>query len=321
MDLSTGGDIDRIRKVILEKSSVPVGTVPIYQVMVESGSTGDESMPDKLFNVLRQHCRDGVDFITVHCGVTKEVLSHLDASNRITGIVSRGGSFLARWIRKFGQENPLLTHFDELCQIAKEYDVTLSLGDGLRPGCLHDAGDSAQISEMLILGELCLRAREKGVQVMIEGPGHMPINMIEANVQQEKVVCYGAPYYVLGPLVTDIAPGYDHVVSAMGGAIAASAGADFLCYVTPAEHLKLPDENDVRIGVIMSKIAAHAGDIAKYGKKVSSLDDELSRYRKAFDWEKMLNLSIDPKGAREKRGTKNFDGVECSMCGEFCAMK
>lgn len=322
MDLSTGGDLEKIRKLILEHSSVMVGAVPIYAV---AAKLAEKDIPtykmdeDELFKSIEKQCKDGVDYITVHCGVTKESVKRMDNQNRICGIVSRGGSILADWIRKNNKENPLYEHFDELLSIAYKYDVTLSLGDGFRPGSIVDATDRPQIDELIILGELAKRAREKNVQVIIEGPGHVPLNQIEANVTLQKSICDGAPFYILGPLPTDIAAGYDHITAAIGGAIAAAAGADFLCYVTPAEHLCLPDIEDVKEGVIASKIAAHIADIAKGYKGAIEKDRKMSEYRKNLDWEGMFSVAIDPVKAREKF-QKNNDINSCSMCGKLCAV-
>ena len=319
MDLSTAGDLTDIRKRIIDRSSVPIGTVPVYQAMVEYG---DKMTSEQLLGAVEAHCRDGVGFITVHCGVTKDIVSILDEQPRLGGVVSRGGSFLKRWIQKTGQENPLFEAYDELLNIAKKYKTTLSLGDGMRPGALADSSDGAMIRELEILGDLTKRATDVGVQVIIEGPGHMPLNQIKENIELEKKLCHGAPYYVLGPLVTDIAPGYDHLTSAIGGAIAASAGADFLCYVTPAEHLGLPNVDDVREGVIYCRIAAHAADIAKGLDGASDWDDLISAARKKLDWEAQLSLAIDPEKATEMRTSRmSSDLKECSMCGEYCSIK
>jgi len=266
MDLSTGGDIDAIRRRILRETTVPIGTVPIYQAAIEAterhGAIVDMT-EDDMFNVIERNAKDGVDFITVHCGITKESVGRVTRQNRLMGIVSRGGTFLTARILHTGEENPLYANYDYLLEIAREHDVTLSLGDGLRPGCIHDATDGSQVHELLIIGELLERARAAGVQVMVEGPGHVPLDEVAANVILQKSVCKGAPFYVLGPLVTDIAPGYDHIVGAIGGAVAAMAGADYLCYVTLTEHIGLPDVEDVREGVIVTKIAVHAGDIVR----------------------------------------------------------
>jgi len=325
MDLSTGGDIDAMRRLILERSPLPIGTVPIYQAAIEVAERKGgivRMTPDDIFEVIERHAKDGVDFVTVHCGVTLSTLERLKAQGRITDIVSRGGAFLATWMIYNEQENPLYEHFDRLLEIAQQYDVTLSLGDGLRPGCLADATDRPQIQELLLLGELTERAWAEEVQVMIEGPGHVPLDQIATNIQLEKKLCKGAPFYVLGPLVTDVAPGYDHIVCAIGGALAAYYGADFLCYVTPAEHLKLPTSRDVREGVIATRIAGHAADVARGLAKARQWDDEIARARKALDWERQIELSIDPYKARQYRqeSRPQMDEV-CTMCGKFCAIK
>jgi len=325
MDLSTGGDINLSRQRILQHSPVMIGTVPMYQAIVEA-KTEKSSMlamtADDMFRVIEQHAREGVDFITVHCGLTREAISRLVKEGRVADIVSRGGSFLTGWMLHHDKENPLYTGYDRLLEIARQYDVTLSLGDGLRPGCLADATDRAQLQELIVLGELVDRAWEKGVQVMVEGPGHVPMDQIEANVLLQKRLCHGAPFYVLGPLVTDIAPGYDHITSAIGGAMAAAAGADFLCYVTPAEHLGLPDLQDVKDGVVASKIAAHAADIAKNVKGARERDRKMAQARKNLDWQAQIELSIDPEKSQKSRSAKNRDAEEaCTMCGSYCAMK
>jgi len=322
MDLSTGGDIDAVRKALIKEVSVPIGTVPIYQTGLKAAreSAVVDMDEDDIFRGIVQHAKDGVDFMTVHCGITKESVEHLKKSKRVTDVVSRGGSFLVAWILHNGKENPLYEDFDYLLELASEYEFTLSLGDGLRPGCIQDATDGPQLQELIILGDLVTRAREKGVQVMVEGPGHVSLDQIEANVRVEKAVCDGAPFYVLGPLVTDIAPGYDHIAGAIGGALAAYHGADFLCYVTPAEHLSLPDVGDVREGLIASKIAAHAADVAR--GRGRDRDLRMSQARKALDWEGMFKEALDPDKARRYRSrgvTKESDG--CSMCGDVCAIK
>ena len=325
MDLSTGGDIRRMRQMVIEHSPVPVGTVPVYDVMhrmITSGRVLEDAREEDFLRAIEDHIEDGVDFITVHCGVTQDILKVVQGSDRIMGVVSRGGSYLCDWMHANRKENPLFTYFDDIIALAKKYDVCLSLGDGLRPGALHDATDAAQINELMVLGELQQRAFREDVPVFIEGPGHVPLDQIETNIRLQKRLCHNAPFYVLGPLVTDIAPGYDHITAAIGGALAAWAGADFLCYVTPAEHLRLPDLQDVKEGVIAAKIAAHAADIAKYGAKCRSKDDAFSRYRMARDWEKQITLSLDPEKARAYRKAaepKNED--TCSMCGEFCSAK
>lgn len=325
MDLSTGGDINLSRKRILEKSTVPVGTVPIYQAAVESMAKRGSIVAmtvDDLFRVIEEQAQDGVDFITVHCGLTLGSLERLKKQRRIMDIVSRGGSFITAWMIHNQKQNPLYEYYDRLLEIAKKYDVTLSLGDGMRPGCLADATDRPQIEELIILGELAKTAYEAGVQVMIEGPGHVPLNQIETNMILQKRLCNNAPFYVLGPLVTDIAPGYDHITSAIGGAIAAASGADFLCYVTPAEHLGLPTVEDVKEGVIASKIAAHAADIVKGVRGAFERDLEMAKARKALDWDRQIELSIDPEKAKRYRKEKNpSENTTCTMCGKFCAMK
>ena len=325
MDLSTGGNLDEIRKMILKESPVSVGTVPIYQAAVSSRKKGRsfvEIAGEEFFEAIERHAEDGVDFITVHCGVTRKTVETMEKQGRIMGIVSRGGALTSEWMRVNGKENPLYEGFPRLLKIAKKYDMVLSLGDGLRPGCLKDATDRAQIEELVTLGELARIANKDGVGVMIEGPGHMPIDQIEANVILEKKLCGGAPFYVLGPLVTDIAPGYDHITSAIGGAIAAASGADFLCYVTPSEHLRLPTVEDVRMGVIASKIAAHAGDIAKKIPGAIDRDIEMSRNRKALNWDEQIRLSIDPATAKALReSSPPMDTDVCTMCGSLCAMK
>ncbi len=325
MDLSTGGDIKAIRKAIIKESSLVIGTVPIYQAavqMLNSKKAIVEMTAEDMFRVIEENGEDGVDFITVHCGITKKSIGCLEIGGRHLGIVSRGGSFLANWIRCNKRENPLYEQYDKLLELAGHYDMVLSLGDGLRPGCIADATDRAQIEELITLGELTKRARDQGVQVMIEGPGHVPIREIKANVELEKSLCQGAPFYVLGPIPTDIAPGYDHITAAIGGAIAGSAGADFLCYVTPAEHLRLPTIEDVKEGIIASKIAAHIADIAKGVPGAIEKDLLMAKYRDEFNWEGQVNLSIDPEKVRACLETSESAGKEgCTMCGEFCAIK
>jgi phosphomethylpyrimidine synthase len=324
MDLSTGGDLDEIRKIVIAAAGIPIGTVPIYQAAVETVKKRKaitKMEVDDIFEVIEKHGADGVDFVTVHCGVTRSSLDRLKKQGRVTDIVSRGGAFLAEWVIVNGKENPLYENFDRLVAIAKKYDMTLSLGDALRPGCIADATDRGQIEELIILGELCAEAIDQGVQVMIEGPGHVPINQIETNMVLQKRLCNDAPFYVLGPIVTDIAPGYDHITSAIGGALAGYHGADFLCYVTPTEHLGLPMPQDVRDGVIVTKIAAHAADLARGNRKAFALDKAMSTYRKALDWKGQIECAIDPEKIRAFRKERNLTNDVCSMCGEFCSMK
>lgn len=324
MDLSTGGHIAAIRQAMVAASSVPIGTVPIYQAgikAIESRSAIVKMTVDDLFDGIEEHIDDGVDFITVHCGVTQSAIARLKQQKRVVDVVSRGGAFLIGWMLYNERENPLYEYYDRLLGLAREFDVTLSLGDGMRPGCLADATDRAQVEELLTLGELVDRARQAGVQVMVEGPGHLPLNQIEANVQLQKSICQGAPFYVLGPLVTDVSAGYDHITGAIGGAIAAAAGTDFLCYVTPAEHLSLPDYEDVRQGVIAARIAAHAGDIVKGVKEAQEWDRQMSVARKKLDWEEQARLSLDTELSRRVHSKHASEGKACSMCGEYCAME
>ncbi len=325
MDLSTGGDIREIRRTIRKNCPVPLGTVPMYEAaseLLRDDRPVHEMTADQLFEVIQRHGEDGVDFITVHCGVTTQAIERLNRQGRITRIVSRGGSLLAQWMVKNKKENPLYEHFDRLLDIAREYDMALSLGDGLRPGCLADATDRAQIQELITLGELTDRAWDAGVQVMIEGPGHVPMNQIQTNMEIQKTLCKGAPFYVLGPLVTDIAPGYDHITSAIGGAIAAWSGADFLCYVTPAEHLRLPTLADVREGVIASKIAAHAADIARGNTNALERDRIMAIARSKLDWDAQIACALDPDIALQiRQSAPPEDQDVCSMCGKFCAIK
>ncbi len=323
MDLSTGGDISAIRQAIVAASSVPIGTVPIYQAgikAIKSRGAIIKMTVDDLFAGIEEHIYDGVDFITVHCGVTQSAIARLKQQGRVVDVVSRGGAFLIGWMLYNERENPLYEYYDRLLELAREFDVTLSLGDGMRPGSLADATDRAQVEELLTLGELVQRAQQAGVQVMVEGPGHLPLNQIEANVQLQKSICQGAPFYVLGPLVTDIGAGYDHITGAIGGAIAAAAGTDFLCYVTPSEHLGLPEPEDVRQGVIASRIAAHAGDIVKGVKGAQEWDRKMSMARKKLDWEEQARLSLSPELSRRVHGKHTAVGKACSMCGEYCAM-
>jgi phosphomethylpyrimidine synthase len=319
MDLSTAGDLDRIRRQVVTECKVPVGTVPIYQAAIEARDGAIAAMSDDgLFEVIRKHAADGVDFITVHCGVTRDTARLATEGERLTGVVSRGGAFTICWMRANDRENPLYERFDDLLDICRECDVTLSLGDGLRPGCLADGSDRAQIEETAVLGELVLRAREAGVQAMVEGPGHLPLDQVAANVVLEKRLCHGAPFYVLGPIVTDVAPGYDHISGAIGGAVAGMAGADFLCYVTPAEHLGLPNSADVREGVIAARIAAHAADVVRLGERARGWDDEMAAARACLDWEHQFSLAIDSERARSRYRPAGESGRACSMCGPYC---
>jgi phosphomethylpyrimidine synthase len=325
MDLSTGGDPDAVRRAILDECPLPVGTVPVYQAAIEAISSRGSIRaltPDDLFGVIERHAADGVDFLTLHCGVTRSIVSYIDQSDRLTGIVSRGGAFLTCWIKANDRENPLYEHFDRVLDIARRHDVTLSLGDGLRPGCLADATDRAQVEELVVLGELVERARAAGVQAMVEGPGHVPLDQVAANVVLQKQLCKGAPFYVLGPLVTDIAPGYDHITSAIGGALAGMAGADFICYVTPSEHLALPGPQEVRDGVIAARIAAHAADVVRPGSRARAWDDEMARARRALDWQRQFELAIDPARARELHQRSGaVPAGACTMCGDYCVFK
>ncbi|MBI2541895.1 phosphomethylpyrimidine synthase ThiC [Candidatus Woesearchaeota archaeon] len=320
MDLSTGGNLNVIRQSIIDNSPITIGTVPTYQVIEEAGGKIEDIDAEDWLEVIEMQAKQGVDYMTIHAGILKRTLPL--ARNRITGIVSRGGAILARWMEEHGKENPLYTQFEQICDIFGKYDVTFSLGDSLRPGCLHDATDAAQIAELKILGELTLEAWKKGCQVMIEGPGHIPLHQIKLNVELEKKYCHNAPFYVLGPLVTDIAPGYDHITSAIGAAVAGQYGADYLCYVTPAEHLGLPGPEEVKQGIIAYKIAAHAADIAKGIPNARQRDDELSKARFDFDWEKQFELSLDPETARKIRSDLGTEADFCSMCGpDFCSMR
>jgi len=325
MDLSTGGDISAVRRAILDASPVIVGTVPIYEAAVLAARAKKTIMNmtvDDIFEAIERQCKDGVDFITVHCGVTRSALEAMQSQGRITDIVSRGGAFLAEWMLFNDQENPLYEQFDRLVEIAARYDVTLSLGDGLRPGCLADATDRGQVSELLTISQLQQRALEAGVQSMIEGPGHLPIGDIQANVLLQKRLCNDAPFYVLGPLVTDVGCGWDHIVCAIGGAIAAAAGADFLCYVTPSEHLALPTPEEVRAGVIATKIAAHAADIAKGIPGAIEQDRKMAEARRDLDWERQRQLCLDKRRFDQIRASSRPSVADvCTMCGEYCAIK
>jgi phosphomethylpyrimidine synthase len=325
MDLSTGKDIDRIRAEIIAASPVPIGTVPIYQMLEELGGSIEDMRPQHFLDMVEHQAKQGVDYMTVHCGVLLEHL-HL-TTERVTGIVSRGGSLIAKWMMAHRKQNPLYEHFEDLCAIMREYDVTWSLGDGLRPGSIADASDAAQFAELDTLGELVQRGWQCGTQVMVEGPGHIPMHQIEMNVKKQIDVCAGAPFYVLGPLVTDIAPGYDHITSAIGAALAGWHGAAMLCYVTPKEHLGLPNREDVKQGVIAYKIAAHAADVSRGRPGAQKRDDDLSRARFAFDWKEQFRLSLDPETAQayhdETLPQDTFKSAHfCSMCGpKYCSMK
>jgi len=325
MDLSTSKDLRRVRAKILEKSKIPLGTVPVYEIAIlgvkKYGSL--EKIPESFFiKTIEAQAKEGVEFFTIHAGVTRSTVNSLKGAGRVMGIVSRGGAILVEWMLKTGRENPFYSLFDEILDIAKAYGVCLSLGDGMRPGAIADATDTAQINELLVLGYLQKIALKKGVQTMIEGPGHVPLNQIKANIELEKSICNGAPFYVLGPLVTDIAPGYDHITGAIGGALAASYGADFLCYVTAAEHLRLPTIEDVREGVIASKIAAHAADIAKNIPGAIEKDIAISHARAARDWKKQFKLALDPERCKAyRKSSKPAAEDVCSMCGEYCAIK
>ncbi|MGL6193974.1 MAG: phosphomethylpyrimidine synthase ThiC [Thermoguttaceae bacterium] len=329
MDLSTGVEIDSLRERIIDAVTVPVGTVPLYQVCEQIDDIVDMK-PQDFLDAVEHQAKQGVDYMTIHAGLLREHIPLIDS--RITKIVSRGGSLTAKWMLAHNRENPFYEHFDELCEIMREHDVCWSIGDGLRPGCLHDASDAAQFGELEVMGRLTLRAWEHGCQVMIEGPGHVPLDQIEMNVKKQIELCHGAPFYVLGPVVCDIAPGYDHITSAIGGAVAATHGAAMLCYVTPKEHLGLPNIEDVRAGVIAYKIAAHSADIARKRPNVRDRDDEMSKARFRFNWEEQFKLSLDPERAREyyEESRKNADNTctasgennYCTMCGpKFCAMR
>lgn len=322
MDLSSYGDTRKFRKKLTGECPAIIGTVPIYDAVVYYHKALGEITAEEWIQIVEMHAKDGVDFMTIHVGINKETARRFKDAKRLTNIVSRGGSIIFAWMEMTGQENPFYEHYDRILEICAEHDVTLSLGDACRPGCIEDASDISQIEELVTLGELTRRAWEKNVQVIIEGPGHMPLDQIAANMKIQQTICKGAPFYVLGPLVTDIAPGYDHITSAIGGAIAAAAGASFLCYVTPAEHLRLPDANDVKEGIISARIAAHAADIAKGIKGATDWDHKMSDARKRLDWEAMFDLAIDPEKARRYRETSKPEKEDtCSMCGNFCAMK
>ena len=322
MDLSSFGDTQKFRRKLTAECPAIIGTVPIYDAVVYYHKPLREITSEEWLQIAEMHAKDGVDFMTIHVGINKNTAERFKKMKRLTNIVSRGGSIIFAWMEMTGQENPFYEHFDRLLDICQEYDVTLSLGDACRPGCLEDATDVSQLEELLTLGELTRRAWEKNVQVMIEGPGHMPLDQIAANMKIQQSVCKGAPFYVLGPLVTDVAPGYDHITAAIGGAIAASAGASFLCYVTPAEHLRLPNRDDVKEGIIASRIAAHAADIAKGIPGAKEWDRKMAQARARLDWEEQFSLAIDPEKARRYRAESKPEKEDtCSMCGNFCAVK
>lgn len=322
MDLSSFGDTQKFRRKLTAECPAMIGTVPIYDAVVYYHKPLKEITSEEWIKIVEMHAQDGVDFMTIHVGINRNTAKRFKDAKRLTNIVSRGGSIIFAWMEMTGEENPFYEHYERILDICREYDVTLSLGDACRPGCLEDASDISQMEELITLAELTRRAWEKDVQVMIEGPGHMPLNQIQANMEIQKTICKGAPFYVLGPLVTDIAPGYDHITSAIGGAVAATYGASFLCYVTPAEHLRLPDLNDVKEGIIAAKIAAHAADIAKGIPGASDWDKKMSTARKKLDWEEMFDLAIDPEKARKYRESAKPEKEDtCSMCGNFCAVK
>lgn len=327
MDLSTSGDLEKIRNELLKECPVAIGTVPFYEMALRARRQGKsvlEITADDMFAVVEDHCRAGVDFLTIHCGVNRQTVKRFKEVERLAGATSRGGTIIMEWIHVNNAENPFYEQYDRLLDIMAEYDVAVSLGDGFRPGALKDATDRVQIEELVVLGELVKRARKRNVGVFVEGPGHVPLNQVVTNIQIQKTLCENAPFYVLGPLVTDVTPGYDHISGAIGGALAAMSGADFLCYVTPAEHLRLPSIDDVREGTIASRIAAHAADIARGNRKAIEWDHAISQAKIDLDWEKMISLCIDPEKARRYRESlPPSEGVEthCSMCGEFCAIR
>lgn len=326
MDLSTFGDLKKIRQQLINDCPVAIGTVPLYELALRARSRGISVMQttaDDLFEIVTEHCEQGVDFLTLHCGVNRQTVARFKEVGRLAGATSRGGTIIMEWIHRNNKENPLYEQYDRLLDILAKYDVAVSLGDGFRPGALKDATDRVQIEELIILGDLVKRARAKNVGVFVEGPGHVPLHQVTSNIQIQKSLCENAPFYVLGPLVTDVSPGYDHISAAIGGAVAGMAGADFLCYVTPAEHLRLPSIEDVREGVIASKIAAHSADIARGNASAIEWDNSISKAKVDLDWERMLSLCIDPQKAREYRQSlpPQDDSSHCSMCGEFCAIK
>ena len=322
MDLSSFGDTRKFRRKLTESCPAMLGTVPIYDAVVYYNKPLQEITSQEWIDVVRMHAEDGVDFLTLHCGINRSTADRFKNNGRLMNIVSRGGSLIFAWMEMTGNENPFFEFYDEILEICQEYDVTISLGDACRPGCIADAGDISQISELVVLGELTQRAWDKNVQIIVEGPGHMPLNQIQANMEIQQTICKGAPFYVLGPLVTDIAPGYDHITSAIGGAIAATYGASFLCYVTPAEHLRLPDVDDVKEGIIASKIAAHAADIAKGLPGAADWDYQMGVARRELDWEKMFGLAIDPEKAKRYRAESTPENQDtCTMCGNMCSVR
>ncbi len=322
MDLSVSGNTEKFRKQLIRKVPLMIGTVPIYDTLTRTGKPVEKINLEDWFKTAEIHAKNGIDFITIHAGLTKKCATSLKTNKRLCGIVSRGGAIIFEWMEKTGNENPFYDHFDRLLDICEKYDVCISLGDGLRPGAIKDSTDAPQIEELITLGELTKNAWERNVQVIIEGPGHVPLHEIEINMKLQKKLCHNAPFYVLGPLVSDIAPGYDHITSAIGGALAAMHGADFLCYVTPAEHLRLPDSNDVKEGIMASKIAAHAGDIAKGIKNADYIDHEMSKARGHLDWEGQFACAFDPEKARAyRKSSEPSEKTVCTMCGDFCAVK
>lgn len=322
MDLSVSGDTEGFRKRLVSEIPVMIGTVPIYDTLTRTGKPTEQITIEDWFETVEIHGRNGVDFITIHAGLTRKCTKSIRTNPRLCGIVSRGGAILFEWMEKTGNENPFYEHFDRLLEVCERYDMCISLGDGLRPGCIKDSTDAPQIEELITLGELTKRAWAKNVQVMIEGPGHVPLHEVEMNMKLQKKLCHNAPFYVLGPLVTDIAPGYDHITSAIGGALAAMHGADFLCYVTPAEHLRLPSADDVKEGIMASRIAAHAGDLAKGIKGAQDIDNKMSKARGTLDWDGQFECAIDPEKARAYRESSQPSEKEvCTMCGDFCAVK
>lgn len=320
MDLSTGGELDDIRRTILQEVRAPIGTVPIYQAAMSRGAVV-QMTSDDMFNTVRKHAEDGVDFMTIHAGVTLNSLERLKNSKRIMGVVSRGGAFTIAWMVHNGHDNPFYTEYDYLLEMAEEYDFAISLGDGMRSGCLHDASDRPKFMEYVLLGELVQRAREKGIQTIVEGPGHVPLNQIESNVRAMKSITNGAPLYLLGPIVTDVAPGYDHITGAIGGALAGMFGADFLCMTTPSEHLGLPTTEDIKQGAVVTKIAAHIADLAQSRGDALKWDNDMAAARTSLDWARQFELSIDPDFARQKFRCRTTDTEACSMCGDLCAIK